>query len=63
MKIISWNVRGVGSSMKTAIIKNSIRNAKADLVLIKESKMSSINDKIIRKIWSNRHVKWAAMDM
>ena len=38
MKIISWNVRGLGSSNKRRVIKDFLRLENPDVVMIQETK-------------------------
>ena len=40
MKIISWNVRGINGSNKRSRIHQFIESAKADIVLLQETKLS-----------------------
>lgn len=39
LKIISWNIRGMNSSRKRLVIKNMMRNWKADVVCFREKKV------------------------
>lgn len=50
MKICSWNVRGLGDRDKRAAVKDVIRSSKADIVLIQESKLSSMLDLLIKEV-------------
>lgn len=61
MKITSWNVRGAGSAIKRAIIKESIRKFREDIVLLQETKISCMEDRIIRELWGRRFVKFNSL--
>lgn len=59
MKILSWNVRGLGSRERRSIVKQVIRMQKATVVLIQESKINSGEDMVVKDIWGAAYVKWA----
>lgn len=62
MKAISWNLRGLGSIVKRAIIKEVIHTFIADLLLLQETKLSSMSYPIIRVLWDNRQCCWVSLD-
>lgn len=39
MKIVSWNVRGLGNRNKNFMIKDVLSKAEADIVIIQETEM------------------------
>lgn len=43
MKILSWNVKGLGCPRKSSSIKDLLRKFKADTVMLQESKRSMID--------------------
>lgn len=47
MKVLYWNVRGMGCRLKRATVKEVILNSKANLVLLQESKLRSMSDLIV----------------
>ena len=52
MKVLSWNCRGLGSKVKEEAMKDLIRLAKPDILLIQETKME--NDSFLQvseKLW------------
>lgn len=48
--------------MKRVVVKASIRRFKADIVLLQGLKLSSVEDNIMRDMWSGRLVRWVALD-
>lgn len=62
MKALSWNVRGLGSLVKRAIIKEVIRSLKVELLLLQEAKLSLMPQMAVRELWGNSHCSWASLD-
>lgn len=62
MKILSWNVRGLGSEERRLVVKDFIRRHKVQLALIQESELKGMSDKIAREIWGSRAVRWLAVN-
>ncbi|XVF33934.1 hypothetical protein REPUB_Repub18cG0013800 [Reevesia pubescens] len=58
MRIIFWNVRGLGLSIKWGVLRNLISSYKAEMVLIQETKMELIKDYFIRNIWPDLNFEW-----
>lgn len=46
MKLASWNVRGMNSAEKHAIIKVVIKTVNAEFLFVQETKMEVINVKV-----------------
>jgi len=61
MKILSWNVRGLDSSEQRAVVKQVIRNQKAAVVIIQESKINSGEERKVKDIWGSKHINWATL--
>ena len=52
MKIISWNIRGCNSPLKTRILKRKIEVEQPWIILLQETKCSGeVLEKIARKAW------------
>lgn len=49
IKLLSWNVRGLGCVNKGNVVRNTIKNSRCDLCLLQEMKCNSINYSIITK--------------
>lgn len=59
MKIISWNIRGLGDRTKRRSIKELISKEKPDVVILQEVKRESICALMISAIWGVRYKDWA----
>lgn len=57
-KIMSWNVRGLNEINKRLQIRNVLREWKADIVCLQETKLKMIKRRIIRSLWSGILVDW-----
>ncbi|KAF5467563.1 hypothetical protein F2P56_017374 [Juglans regia] len=57
-KILSWNVRGLNEVEKRLRIRRLLREWKADIVCLQETKLKMISRRIIRSLWSNIYVDW-----
>jgi exonuclease III len=55
-KIISWNVRGMNEYEKRIKIRRRLREWKADIVCLQETKMEVINIEVVRSVWGCVHV-------
>lgn len=50
MKIVSWNVRGLSCSTKRSFLKYSLRSIRAELILLQETKIGMVDDKLVRSL-------------
>lgn len=57
MKIISWNIRGMCSSVKKRFVKNLIKAQRPDFLLIQETKLDQLNDFQIKRLWYESEVQ------
>lgn len=62
MKILSWNVRGLGSPSKRALIKDTISYLCPDFVILSETKLASISKRLIKSMWSSIRINWMALE-
>ncbi|KAG6634121.1 hypothetical protein CIPAW_12G097200 [Carya illinoinensis] len=60
-KILSWNVRGLNSPNKRLRVKNLIRDWKADIICLQETKLKHVDRSIIRSLWSCVYAGWASL--
>lgn len=44
-------MRGLGSARKRTLIKESLKKAKVDIVMIQETKLELVDNKWVRSIW------------
>lgn len=50
MKIVSWNMRGLSSSTKRAVLKSSLRAVKMEIFLFQETKLEIIDNCVVRSL-------------
>ena len=53
MKIISWNIRGLGSFEKRREVCNLVREKKLFILCVQETKLSVIDMNLCKSIWRN----------
>lgn len=63
MKILSWNVRGLGRAETLSRVKELLRLKRVDMVLLQETKHSSIGANDVRSLWPSDSVEFMAVDM
>ncbi|KAK8697697.1 hypothetical protein V6N13_113836 [Hibiscus sabdariffa] len=51
MLVISWNVRGVGSTVKRKEIRKMLRQQRVEMVFLVETKVEVVSEVLIRSIW------------
>ncbi|GMI98291.1 hypothetical protein HRI_003498400 [Hibiscus trionum] len=51
MRILTWNIRGMNSDTKTTTVRNLVRQQRVKMLFLQETKMESIPESTIRKIW------------
>ena len=61
MKILSWNIRGSGSSTKRRAIKKVICKVNPDLVVLQEVKRESIDRSFVAGIWRSSFKEWVLL--
>ncbi|XP_058106396.1 uncharacterized protein LOC131249620 [Magnolia sinica] len=62
MKIVSWNVRGVGSKHKRSLIKATISTRNPDVVCFQETKVATFKNSLLASLWGVADAKWFALD-
>jgi exonuclease III len=57
-KILTWNVRGLNAIEKRLEIRGLLKEWKADIVCLVETKMDVISREVVRSLWDCYHVDW-----
>ncbi|KAH7860022.1 hypothetical protein Vadar_008237 [Vaccinium darrowii] len=57
MKIISWNIRGMCSSVKKRYVSSIIKEQKPDIIFIQETKLEQLDSFQIKKMWYDSEVQ------
>lgn len=53
IRILSWNVRGLCSADRRAIVKAAFDSWSPDIIMLQETRCCSVNSELIREVWSN----------
>jgi hypothetical protein len=61
-KILSWNVRGINNPHKRDRVKFWLRQWQCDIVCLQETKLDTLDRRVIRSVWGNPYVDWAVLD-
>ena len=57
-KLISWNIRGLNEIDKRSRVKNLLRQWKADIICLQETKLESISSIMVRSLLGCLHTDW-----
>ena len=52
MKALSWNVHGLGSTVKQFIIKEVVHRHKIDILLIQETQIAVVTVTVVGSLWT-----------
>ncbi|XP_021820446.1 uncharacterized protein LOC110762145 [Prunus avium] len=58
MKIISWNIRGLGSKRKRLVLKEQLTRLRPDIVILQETKKQEIDRRLVASVWCSRFRDW-----
>ena len=58
LKILFWNVWGLNDVEKRIRVKGMLKEWKADIICLQETKMELITRQTVRSLWSCHHVDW-----
>lgn len=61
IKILSWNVRGLDNRDRRRLLKEMVRRSKADLVLVQEYKLETVDCSVISEINSFSKIGWVSL--
>lgn len=62
MKVMSWNVRGLGRKEKRGKIKKLVFDRKVELLMMQETKRRSMNDCFVRSLWPLENFEFMVVD-
>jgi len=60
-KILMWNIRGLNEIKKRLEIRGLLRDWKADVVCLVETKMAVISREVVWSLWGYCYVEWCYM--
>ncbi|KAF8408937.1 hypothetical protein HHK36_005007 [Tetracentron sinense] len=58
MRIVSWNVRGLGRGERRLDVRVLLWKLKPDLIALQETKLEEMNDRVVSEMWDNRQANW-----
>ena len=61
MKIINWNIRGLGSRKKRRVVKDFLRHENPDVVMFQETKREVCDRRFVGSVWTARNKGWASL--
>lgn len=59
MKLLSWNVNGLGRSTKRLLVKEVILKVQPNVVMFQETKLEDVDLFVIKHVWENGHKDWS----
>lgn len=62
MRIVIWNVRGIGQSEKRRAIKEAITESRCDVVITQKSKISKPSTDFLRSLEGAKLDEWEGLD-
>lgn len=62
MKILSWNVCGLGSVARRLTANELLHRNEVQIALVQELKFSSLSEKIVKEVWGSIFVNWVSAD-
>jgi len=60
MKIITYNIWGLGRGLKWGPVKKLVVNEQVDMLCLQETKKEMLDRTMCQALWGNSEVKWAA---
>lgn len=62
MKILSYNIRGIGNSVKSKDVREFIRTHNIDVCCLQETKTESVKESLINSLFGGGKLGWIARD-
>ncbi|XP_028099375.1 uncharacterized protein LOC114298914 [Camellia sinensis] len=62
MKLLSWNIRGLGKPEKKGRIKGLLKDKHVDIVFFQETKKAVDSENAARKLWGCRNMEFMSVD-
>lgn len=60
MKLMSYNVRGLGNSAKRRVLRELIVKEGTDMLLFQETKLEDIDVQLCSQVWGDADFEWQA---
>lgn len=62
MKLITYNIRGLGGRVKKKEVKELVRNQKPDMLCLQETKTEGIDRRLCSMLWEGDDFEWVSKD-
>ncbi|XP_028124401.1 uncharacterized protein LOC114321436 [Camellia sinensis] len=62
MKLLSWNIRGLGKLEKKARIKCLLKDRLIDIVFFQETKKTVVSKNAVRGLWGSKNMEFMSVD-
>ncbi|XP_028119165.1 uncharacterized protein LOC114316678 [Camellia sinensis] len=62
MKLLSWNIRGLGKAEKQGRIKKLLKDRHIDVVFFQETKKAVVSEIAARGLWGSRNMEYMSVD-
>lgn len=60
MKMMSWNVRGLGAVMKIVMVKRLVLSQGPDVLFLQETKSVEPVESFVRSVWGSGSMGWVS---
>ena len=61
MKIISWNMQGLGSRRKIMVVKDFLQHENPNIVMLQETKREVCDRRFVSNVWTTRNKAWTSL--
>lgn len=55
MKIVSWNIRGLGLDVKVAMVNRLVKIHRVNICFLREIKLEEVSGDLVRRIWGDNN--------
>ncbi|KAL7194493.1 hypothetical protein ACSBR1_034841 [Camellia fascicularis] len=62
MKLLSWNIRGIGRSEKRRKIRNIVQERMVDVLFLQETKKVGVSEELVKSIWPYDDLEYMSVD-
>ena len=62
MKVLSSNVCGLGGASRRLVVKEMVTSQKVQIVMLQESKLKEVFDRLVKELWGRGYVNWVVVD-
>ncbi|KAL7239755.1 hypothetical protein ACSBR2_005600 [Camellia fascicularis] len=63
MKLLSWNIGGLGKSVKKSRIKKLSKDRLIDIVFFQETKKAVVSNNVVRGLWGSKKMEYMSVDL